>query len=155
MFEFRWRPATGEWILLETNARFWGSSPLPLSLGVDFPRYLYDLLVHGRRYAAVEYKAGIRSRNIVLDGMNLFKNIRRVGSKEMGSWLLEFGRFLLQPLFWLTGHERSDTFVRDDLRPAFAEFAMLGRSIREKITRARGAAALNRRRRQRTVRTPV
>ena len=155
MFEFRWRPATGEWILLETNARFWGSSALPLSLGVDFPRYLYDLLVHGRRYAAVEYQPGIRSRNVVLDGMNLFKNIRRIGSKEIGSWLLEFGRFLLQPLFWLTGQERSDSFVRDDLRPAFAEFAMLGRSIREKITRARGAAALNRRRRQRTIRTPV
>jgi len=86
----------------------------------------------------------------VLDGMNLFNNIRRLGSKDVGSWILEFGRFVLQPLFWLSGRERSDTFVRDDLRPAFAECAMLGRSIREKIARSQGAT-LARRRSQRTV----
>jgi predicted ATP-grasp superfamily ATP-dependent carboligase len=150
MFEFRWQPATQKWILLETNARFWGSCPLPFSLGVDFPRYLFDLLVYDRRHPTVSYPSGIRSRNAVLDGMNLFNNIRRLGSKHLGSWILEFGRFVLQPLFWLSGRERSDTFVRDDLRPAFAECAMLGRSIREKIARSQGAA-LARRRSQRTV----
>src|SRR5207244_10485778 len=38
MFEFRYNPGNKSWILLETNARFWGSVPLPLSLGVDFLR---------------------------------------------------------------------------------------------------------------------
>jgi biotin carboxylase len=152
MFEFRWRPATQEWILLETNARFWGSSPLPLSLGVDFPHYLFDLLVHDRRHAAIQYPSGIRSRNAVLDGMNLFKNIRRLGSKDVGTWVSEFARYLMQPLFWLSGRERSDTFVSDDLRPAFAECAMLARTISEKIARTQGAA-LRRRRSQRTVKT--
>lgn len=145
MFEFRWRPATQEWILLETNARFWGSSPLPLSLGVDFPRYLFDLLVHDRRHARVQYPSGIRSRNAVLDGMNLFKSIGRLGSRDIGSWISEFGKFLLQPLFWLSGRERSDTFVRDDLRPAFAECAMLAKSIKEKIARAQNVTVRRRR----------
>jgi predicted ATP-grasp superfamily ATP-dependent carboligase len=145
MFEFRWRPATREWILLETNARFWGSLPLPLSLGVDFPRYLFDLLVHDRRHTMVQYRSGIRSRNAVLDGMNLFKSIGRLGSKDIGSWIAEFGRFLLQPLFWLSGRERSDTFVRDDLRPAFAECAMLAKSIKEKVARAQNVAIRRRR----------
>jgi predicted ATP-grasp superfamily ATP-dependent carboligase len=152
MFEFRWRPATQEWILLETNARFWGSSPLPLSLGVDFPRYLFDLLVHDRRHERVQYPSGIRSRNAVLDGMNLFKSIGRLGSKDIGNWISEFGKFLLQPLFWLTGRERSDTFVRDDLRPAFAECAMLARSIKERIARAQNIA-LRRRRSERTAKS--
>jgi predicted ATP-grasp superfamily ATP-dependent carboligase len=150
MFEFRWRPATQEWILLETNARFWGSSPLPLSLGVDFPRYLFDLLVHGRRHPAAQYASGIKSRNAVLDGMNLFQSVRRIGLRDLGSWVLELGRFLLQPLFWLSGSERSDTFVSDDLRPAFAECALLGKSIREKIARSEGAD-LHRRQSQRIV----
>jgi predicted ATP-grasp superfamily ATP-dependent carboligase len=152
MFEFRWRPATQEWILLETNARFWGSSPLPLSLGVDFPRYLFDLLVHDRRHARVQYPSGIRSRNAVLDGMNLFKSIGRLGSRDIGSWILEFGKFLLQPLFWLSGRERSDTFVRDDLRPAFAECAMLANSIKEKIARTQNVA-VRRRRNERAAKT--
>ncbi|HET7680851.1 MAG TPA: ATP-grasp domain-containing protein [Xanthobacteraceae bacterium] len=145
MFEFRWRPETQGWILLETNARFWGSSPLPLSLGIDFPRYLFDLLVHDRRHAPVQYPSGVRSRNAVLDGMNLFKSIGRLGSKDIGSWISEFGKFLLQPLFWLTGRERSDSFVRDDLRPAFAECAMLAKSIKEKVVRAQNVAIRRRR----------
>ncbi len=36
MFEFK-RNDSGGWILLEVNARPWGSMPLPLALGVDFP----------------------------------------------------------------------------------------------------------------------
>ncbi len=33
--------------LIETNARFWGSMGLPLSLGLDYPNMLYQLLVEG------------------------------------------------------------------------------------------------------------
>jgi predicted ATP-grasp superfamily ATP-dependent carboligase len=137
MFEFRRQPATGKWILLETNARFWGSSSLPLALGVDFPRFLHDLLVHGRRPAAVSYAGGIRSRNAVLDGMNLLASLRRIGWRDLPAWLVEMGRFLLQPLSWLTGRERSDAFVSDDPRPGFAECALLARSVRDKIVRSR------------------
>ena len=38
MFEFRRDPATEATVLLEVNARPWGSMPLPVALGVDFPR---------------------------------------------------------------------------------------------------------------------
>ena len=46
MFEFK-RNDSGGWILLEVNARPWGSMPLPLSLGVDFPYRWYRLLTAG------------------------------------------------------------------------------------------------------------
>ncbi len=137
MFEFRWNAQSETWVLLETNARFWGSLPLPLSLGVDFPRYLYDLLVHQRRHAPVQYAFGTRSRNIVLDGLNLVKSICRIRRNEIGAWLAECARFLLQPVGWLTGRERSDSFVLDDLRPAFAECVALMKNISQKVTRSR------------------
>jgi predicted ATP-grasp superfamily ATP-dependent carboligase len=125
MFEFRWNSKTRDWVLLETNARFWGSSPLPLSLGVDFPRYLYDLLVHQRRHNRVQYAVGVRSRNVMLDGLNLFANVGRLRRDQMGAWIAEFWDFLTQPIRWLTGSEKSDTFVIDDLKPALWECATL------------------------------
>ena len=137
MFEFRWNPSNRDWVLLETNARFWGSSPLPISLGVDFPRFLYDLLVHQVRHAPVQYLVGIRSRNFVLDGFNLFSGLRDLHRGELGTWLANLGVFLAQPMRWLSGRERSDSFVSDDLRPALWEFAALSRNVAQKLTRNR------------------
>ena len=47
MFEFIKDSTTGRWILLEVNARPWGSLPLPVAAGVDFPYCWYRLLVEG------------------------------------------------------------------------------------------------------------
>jgi predicted ATP-grasp superfamily ATP-dependent carboligase len=145
MFEFRWNPTNRNWVLLETNARFWGSSPLPISLGVDFPRFLYDLLVHQVRHAPVPYAVGVRSRNLVLDGFNLFSSLRHLRRGEFVTWLADLGDFLTQPIRWVTGLERSDSFVTDDLRPALWECATLLRSVGQKMTRNK-ATELNRRR---------
>ena len=148
MFEFRWNPTSHDWVLLETNARFWGSSPLPLSLAVDFPRYLYDLLVHQRQHAPVRYPYGIKSRNVVLDGFNLFAGVRHLRRDQLGAWIADLGNYLTQPLRWLSGRERSDTFVRDDLRPALWECALLLRSLSHKLTRNRDPQPKRRRSQQ-------
>ena len=132
MFEFRWNDSSKAWVLLETNARFWGSMPLPLSLGVDFPRYLFDMMVNGRVHPPAQYAAGIRSRNIVLDGFNLVASLRR---STFGAWLGELASYLAQPVGWLTGRERSDSLVGDDLRPAVSEWAVLLKTIGQKLTR--------------------
>ena len=149
MFEFRWNAANGTWVLLETNARFWGSSPLPLSLGVDFPRYLYDLLVHQRQHAPVQYAIGVTSRNVMLDGLNLFAGVRHLRRGQIGPWIADLGNFLTQPVRWLSGRERSDTFVRDDLRPALWECATLFRTLSQKLARTRNPQP-NRRRSEQT-----
>jgi predicted ATP-grasp superfamily ATP-dependent carboligase len=145
MFEFRRNAKTGAWILLETNARFWGSLPLPLSLGVDFPRFLYDLLVHELEHPPVAYAAGIRARNLVLDGFNLFSGLRHLTGRQFLGWVGDVADYLAQPVRSTTGHERSDTFVRDDLRPALWECALLCKSVSQKLTR-RGALLDSRRR---------
>jgi len=149
MFEFRFNLANQKWVLLETNARFWGSSSLPLSLGVDFPRYLYDLLVHQRRHAPIQYAVGVTSRNVVLDGLNLFASLRHLRPRQILPWIADFANYISQPVRWLTGRERSDTFVRDDLAPALWECAALLRSLREKRDRSR-CPELDRRRSQQT-----
>jgi len=37
MIEFKRNTATGEWVLMEINARLWGSTQLAVDAGVDFP----------------------------------------------------------------------------------------------------------------------
>src|SRR5256885_1919429 len=96
MFEFRYNLNDRKWVLLETNARFWGSSPLPISLGVDFPRFLHDLLVHQVHHAPVKYAAGVRSRNLVLDGLNLISSARHLHWEGFRTWLVDLGDFLTQ-----------------------------------------------------------
>ena len=56
MVEFRVNPKTKDWILIETNARFWGSLPLSAAAGMDFPRYLCELLLQGRTDFPPSYK---------------------------------------------------------------------------------------------------
>jgi predicted ATP-grasp superfamily ATP-dependent carboligase len=137
MFEFRFNLDTRRWILLETNARFWGSLPLPISLGMDFPRYLYDLLVHQQVHPQAPYREGVMSRNVTLDALNLISSLRRRSRDGFGSWLSAAGGFVSQPVRWATGKECSDSFVVDDLRPAFSELAQLTAIIREKRHRDR------------------
>lgn len=121
MFEFRVHRENGSWVLIETNARFWGSCGLPLALGVDFPNQLFDLLVHNRPGRSIAYPAGFRSRNLVLDLFNLIKSLRRLPSGRRKAWLFEIGDFFLQPVRWVQGREASDSFAPDDLRPGIAE----------------------------------
>ncbi len=51
MFEFK--ECHGEWILLEVNGRFWGSLPLALSCGINFPLLFYQYLTD-QRYTSLE-----------------------------------------------------------------------------------------------------
>jgi predicted ATP-grasp superfamily ATP-dependent carboligase len=144
MFEFRYNLNNREWVLLETNARFWGSCALPISLGVDFPRFLYDLLVHNTYHSPVQYAAGIRSRNLVLDGLNLVSSARYLHRNNFRTWFGDLGNFVTQPLRWLTGRERSDSFVSDDVRPALWECATLLKDVTRKLIRDRNSRPLRR-----------
>jgi hypothetical protein len=48
-------------VLLEVNARMWGSMPLAVAAGASFPRHLYRLLVEGDRHPSQAYRTGVRS----------------------------------------------------------------------------------------------
>ncbi len=70
MVEFR-RGPDGIGHLMEINGRVWGSLPLAVRAGMDFPGRLADLLLEDRPAApppvATDYRRGVRSRNLRLE----------------------------------------------------------------------------------------
>jgi len=124
MFEFKVDPATNRWILIEVNARPWGSLPLPVSIGVDFPYRLYRLLAHGEPTPPHDYPAGRYCRNFLLDmyqaksgaGLLLHRPGRLLS--HCTAWAWSFHRILL-------GREHHDTLVMDDKGPGLAELREL------------------------------
>lgn len=75
MFEFRVEESCGgsgrrpgrRWVLLEINPRFWGSLPLSVAAGADFPADLYEMARFGRRRFPGTYTVGVRSRDLLND----------------------------------------------------------------------------------------
>ena len=124
MFEFK---RTGrDWIMLEVNARPWGSLPLPVALGVDFPYRWYRLLVDGAETPPVPYAVGVFGRNLVPDMMSA------LADAETHAGHLRRAAALAQRLAgarrMLVNAEKQDVLVRDDPAPARAEFANIARS---------------------------
>ena len=147
MFEFK-RNQRGDWILLEVNARPWGSMPLPLALGVDFPYRWYRLLVAGEEMPAVTYRTGVYGRNLLPD---LMASRYEAADRRLGpfakSWFIA-GRGL-ELLRGLTGREVHDVLVRDDSRPGLEELRLIAADMWQRLTRDLPGAAARRRARVR------
>jgi len=120
MFEFRVNRKDASWVLLEVNARPWGSLPLPVALGVDFPHRWYKLLVHGEETEPRPYPVGVYGRNFLPDIEQTASRMRRLRHRPMellkvgGGAVAEFGRALV-------GREKSDVLVLDDPTPGLLE----------------------------------
>lgn len=123
MFEFRVDRASDEWRLLEVNARFWGSLPLPVSLGVDFPFHLYQLLIYGQEASQPDYVVGKRSRNFAINAYDILVRDIRADDFSVMRFMADLMDLSTHPVAILLGNEKSDTFKLDDLRPGFAELA--------------------------------
>jgi protein-tyrosine-phosphatase len=145
MFEFRTN-AGGAWILLEVNARPWGSMPLPLALGVDFPYRWYRLLVAGEETPAIGYRAGVYGRNLVPDiRISLMEAAATRHGPAATAWFLVRRAAELRRVF--SGREVHDVLVSDDPRPGLTELQQIAGNIgRRAANRLPGAAALRRRR---------
>ena len=118
MVEFRFDRTTGNWVLLELNGRFWGSLPLAIAAGVDFPLYLYDQLRLARTNFPQDYKLNLFCRNSVADLEWLVRNLRHHPFSTLAEVLLETRHALLL-------RERNDTLVCDDAAPAYHELRLL------------------------------
>lgn len=62
MVEFRIDPRDGVPKLMEVNPRFWGSLPLSVLAGVDFPYLLYQLFTGEEIKPVLDYKVGVKCR---------------------------------------------------------------------------------------------
>jgi len=144
MFEFRVNVETGAWILLEVNARPWGSMPLPVALGIDFPFLYYKLLVQGVEVPRLRYKSGVYGRNLLPDASQHFARAKLAGSSvNLIGFLL---RTLAGYMRVLVGKEVYDVLVSDDPAPAWKEIQdKIGSLARPFISKLPGYAARGRR----------
>lgn len=120
MVEFLVNDAGTDWRFVEANGRFWGSLPLAVAAGADFPFALYQLWVHDQRKFEQSYRVGLYCRNPVSDALWFLQNLRAdrsdptLATLPLTTVLAEVGHVL-------TGRERFDTFTFDDPLPAIAE----------------------------------
>lgn len=132
MFEFRVRDDGQGWILLEVNARPWGSLPLAVACGVDFPGAWVRLLTTGIEEPAFDYQPGIYGRNLLSDLRHMLTDAAQAaGSPSRMLRLLTSAAGEWRRL--LTGRERQDALVLDDPWPGLLELARATRSIARRL----------------------
>jgi hypothetical protein len=66
-FMAEFRGAGDEYVLLEVNARYWGSLGLAVDAGVDFPRLHVAALLGETARGPISWRTGLRRRNLALD----------------------------------------------------------------------------------------
>jgi predicted ATP-grasp superfamily ATP-dependent carboligase len=108
--------------LMEINGRFWGSLPLAVYAGLDFP-YLYFQMAEGKNIGNnFEYKENIRSRHFLADCKNLISvlldkgKIEGIGYPDKGETLANFFKFFDEDLYY-------DVESLNDAKPFFMEIA--------------------------------
>ncbi len=65
MVEFRVDHETNDAKLIEINGRFWGSLPLAINTGVDFPYLLYKLMMNENFTPCFSYRVGIMQKWLI------------------------------------------------------------------------------------------
>lgn len=103
----------GEPKLMEVNGRFWGSLPLAIASGVDFPYLLYKAMVEGVDFSSPKYRVGVKQRWLIPgDILWLYSSMVRerniLGS--IGDFVAAFG-------------VADDVISLDDLRPLIGQLS--------------------------------
>ncbi|WP_165312840.1 ATP-grasp domain-containing protein [Vibrio ziniensis] len=132
MFEFRRNPDTHAWILVEVNARFWGSLPLAVFSGVDFPRLYADYLVKGLLPTSpiTSYRYQNTARALIADLYEIKREFEQ--SREEMTNLKAISKTalrLFQVLKILSPSETVDSFHRLDIGPFIAELTILSKTF--------------------------
>jgi protein-tyrosine-phosphatase/predicted ATP-grasp superfamily ATP-dependent carboligase len=135
MVEFKVEPRTGNWVLIEVNGRFWGSLPLAVAAGADFPLALFEFLVDGKRDFRQGYREGLCSRNLISDLNWLVANLRDDRSDPTLATRRLPGVVGEALANLLLGRERLDTFTLDDIGPGLDELGEMTRRVRRAIGR--------------------
>lgn len=143
MFELRRNRNTGEAVFIELNARPWGSLPLAVRAGVNFPVLLYELLVHGRRPEQPAYREGVVMRNLVLNVYDLFFRSEMPMGRKLREGLRIGGEVALAVATRSGRGAGFDTFERGDPRPALREFTYMWHLYRRKAAAGKGMAEMS------------
>ncbi len=113
MVEFKEDPRDGQYKIMEINPRFWGSLPLAIVAGVDFPYLLYKMVMDGDIEPVTNYPEGVRCRWLLPgDILHFITNPKR---------------FKLKPSFFnFSPNNRHDDFISwKDPGPTLGFFIIL------------------------------
>ncbi len=132
MVEFKWHPDSGDWVFIELNARFWGSLPLSIAAGADFPYFLYEMLTTGKRNFLLTTKKEFIAAICPTISAGLHQTSRPTG-RTLRLLLCLSGKLRWKLFNILLLRERNDTIVIDDIKPGIAEIADLVKRMAYKI----------------------
>lgn len=94
-------------VLMEVNPRFWGSLNQAIQSGVDFPYLLYNMALDGDVKPVLNYKIGVKTKNIFIDYLAIC------------TYIYKFSNYrLMKHFFSLPSND--DIFLLDDLIPTMA-----------------------------------
>jgi predicted ATP-grasp superfamily ATP-dependent carboligase len=121
MVEFK--KSANSTMLMEINGRPWGSLQLPISAGLDYPRYWIDWLLNGTLPPhRVQYDDGITCRRLVGE----LTHLSQLRGGKPKNWPLPYPSFWTSALKiavpWYPG-VRYDEFAGSDFRPGRAMLA--------------------------------
>ena len=137
MVEFKVGPRGA--CLMEINGRIWGSLPLAVRAGMDFPARLARLHLEGPPPPGppeTGYEIGVRSRNLGLELAwigSVLRGTRRYPFLAMPPRRAALAAAMRLPLPG-DGH---DVLSRDDPRPGLADLARVGRRLGKKVLHGR------------------
>lgn len=124
-------------VLLEINGRVWGSLPLAVKSGMDFPARYVDLLLNGANEPGapdLRYRPGVRSRNMRLELVWIASVLR--GTSRYSYLPHPSRRDALRALFSLVRpSSEHDVLDRDDPMPGLADLAAALGHVASKVMR--------------------
>jgi len=106
MVEFKINASTGEPELIEVNGRFWGSLPLAINSGVDFPYLLYKSMVDKEGFNSSKYRIGLKQRWLAGDLLWFYSSL--INGDGIARSVKEFLR---------SSTVRDDIMTLDDMAP--------------------------------------
>ena len=132
MVEFKWNPNNRTFALMEINGRFWGSLPLAVAAGADFPAMLYELMIEGTVREQPVPNLGIYTRKLSSDIFWYEQIIRRdvpVGFRDFPSGMGIF-RDLIRIFY---RHHFFDVQQWRDPLPGIIDFGRIAQSYFDRI----------------------
>ena len=134
MVEFKRDPRDGRFWLMEINGRFWGSLPLSVAAGADFPWLLYRLYTEGTlKDRLPTVRTGIHCRKLA-DDLTWYEHVARgVGDPRLFK-RPPATRLLGQALAVFTPGHRFDVQSLRDPRPGLVDLHRIARGYLRRVT---------------------
>lgn len=141
MVEFKHDPQTGDFRLMEINGRFWGSLPLAVAAGADFPAMLHELMTSGQVAERPPARTGVVCRQLARD-IDWLEHVLRKAAPQGLVTLPSRGQVLRDTLLAFSPRHHFDVQSLGDPVPGLVD---LGRIARHQWQRMAGQLALRRR----------